>query len=379
MLGNRARNLLKQFLLGVEEWQHSRQIVPVADQPVQTPTVYFLTPDHSTPSGGILVIYRHVDILNAAGIRAFVLHQRRGFRCAWFKNQTQVTDAATARIGRGDLLVVPEPDVDIVCKLPAGTRHVIFNQNGHLTWRWAAEQVGHHYATSADLAGIITVSDHSADLLRYTFGGRPVRRIHLGIDPALFHPGGDSPRPQRIGYMPRRGQADAERVLHILRARGVLDGWEVVPLDGLTHLEVAECLRTTRIFLAFTHQEGFGLPAAEAMACGNYVVGCHGFGGREFFLPAFSTPVETGDLLGFARAVEDAIVHDRAEPGWCLARGREASAFILGKYSPDRERNEVVGTYARLLGPFPVPNLHAGRGASKQHGPAREWQPQVPT
>ena len=42
------------------------------------PTVYFVTPDFSEPSGGIRVMYRHTDILNSAGNKAFVLHQRRG-------------------------------------------------------------------------------------------------------------------------------------------------------------------------------------------------------------------------------------------------------------------------------------------------------------
>ena len=47
------------------------------------------------------------------------------------------------------------------------------------------------------------------------------------------------------------------------------------------------------------------MPAAEAMACGSYVIGNHGQGGREFFLPEFSTAIEAGDTLAFARAVEE--------------------------------------------------------------------------
>jgi glycosyltransferase involved in cell wall biosynthesis len=185
-------------------------------------------------------------------------------------------------------------------------------------------------------------------MLRYAFKSLPVHRVHLSIDPSRFYPG-DGPRDRRIAYMPRRGRADSEQVFHLLGGRCLLDGWEVVLLDGLTHDQVAEQLRTTRIFLAFTYQEGFGLPAAEAMACGNFVVGCHGFGGREFFHPEFSTPIETGDVLGFARAVEDAIVHERNDPMWCLNRGRKASEFVLSEYSPVRERDEVVSVYAELL------------------------------
>ncbi len=348
MLEDLARTLYKRIGQAVDRHRRARLVVPVTDEPVQTPTVYFLTPDYDAPSGGIRVIYRHVDLLNSVGIRAFVLHQRRGFRCTWFESETQVTDVATTRVGRGDLLVFSELDVEVACRMPCGVRHVVFNQSGHLTWSRAVESVVHHYRTSPDLAGVITVSDHSADLLRHAFPGFHLHRIHLSIDPVLFNPG-NCPRDRRIAYMPRRGFADAEQVLHMLRGRGALDGWEVVPLHGLPHAEVAKQLRTTRIFLAFSYQEGFGLSAAEAMACGNYVVGYHGFGGREFFCPEFSAPVETGDVLSFARAVEDAVACDRTDPAWCRTRGREASRFILAEYSPVRERDEVVSTYAELL------------------------------
>ncbi|WP_174484061.1 hypothetical protein [methanotrophic endosymbiont of Bathymodiolus puteoserpentis (Logatchev)] len=48
--------------------------------------IYFLTPDYTHPSGGVHVIYRHVDILNAHGMKAYVLHTKPGFRCEWFAN-----------------------------------------------------------------------------------------------------------------------------------------------------------------------------------------------------------------------------------------------------------------------------------------------------
>ena len=54
------------------------------------PTVYFCAPDWNVPAGGIRVFYRHVDILNEAGIPAAVLHRRAGFRCTWFENHTRV-------------------------------------------------------------------------------------------------------------------------------------------------------------------------------------------------------------------------------------------------------------------------------------------------
>lgn len=323
-------------------------MVPAADPAARHPTIYFLTPDHDRPSGGIRVIYRQVDILNAAGIRAFVVHQRRGFRCSWFRNATPVIDVASAGMGTRDLLVVSEVDGDLLGRLLPGTRHVIFNQNSHLTWRHGGAALPRHYSTNPDLVGALTVSEHNAEMLRYAFPRLAVHRVHLGIDASLFH-ADDRPKPRRITYMPRRGGDDAHQVLELLRGRGVLDGWEVLPLDGLSHEEVAAELRTSRIFLAFTYQEGFGLPAAEAMACGNHVIGYHGFGGREFFRPEFSAPVPLGDVLGFAEAVEAALGCERADPHWCRSRGEAAAGFILDQYSQAREAEEVAAIYSKLL------------------------------
>src|SRR5690349_11049814 len=70
-------------------------------------TVYYLAPDLARPSGGVRTIYRHVDALNRSGISAAVVHARRGFRCAWFANETAIVHPPLA-LAASDLLVVPE-------------------------------------------------------------------------------------------------------------------------------------------------------------------------------------------------------------------------------------------------------------------------------
>jgi Glycosyl transferases group 1 len=311
-------------------------------------TVYFLAPDFAPPSGGVRVMYRHVDILNQAGIRASVLHQRPGFRCTWFENSTSVTDAASTSLGPGDVLVVPEIDVDIVAGLPRPVCHLVLNQSGHLTWKQAASAVSRHYRSGSGLLGMITVSEHSTELMEYAFPGLPIRRVRPSVDPTVFAPGGAS-RARRLSYLPRRGRQDAALVLALLGARGVLDGWQVEELGGVSQTAFASSMRAGRIVLSLSYQEGFGLPAAEAMACGNYVIGYHGFGGQEFFRPEFSAPVPTGDVLAVARAVEDAVRHDADTGRWCIDRGQEAAGYVLAEYSPDRERQDVLAAYTELL------------------------------
>jgi glycosyltransferase involved in cell wall biosynthesis len=343
-----ARSVWRKVTDVADRYERHRYSIKFVDAPSPRPTVYFLTPDYRTPSGGIRVIYRHVDILNEAGIDASVLHRRPGFRCEWFENETNVTDVAATIVSPRDILVVPEIDVAVLESVPSGIRHVIFNQNSHLTWQ-RTPQAGRFYAPRPGLAAVVCVSEHNRQMLERAFPAAPLQRVHLGIDERIFHPRGQQQRPRRIAYMPRRGREDARQVMAILQERGLPDGWEIVALDNLSHEDVAVELRKARIFLAFTKVEGFGLPPAEAMACGCHVIGNDGFAGREFFRPEFSTTIESGDITGFVDAIEAAIRLEAGEPGRCERLGRAASQFVLSEYSQSRERDDVVALYSNLF------------------------------
>jgi glycosyltransferase involved in cell wall biosynthesis len=342
------RTLYHSAMRAIERYQRPRPKIPISNRSSK-PTVYFLTPDYNIPAGGVRVMYRHVDLLNEAGIDAAVLHQGKGFRCTWFDNTTRVTDIRSSAVGPDDTLVVCELDVDIVAELQQPIRHLVLNQSGYLTWAQRGNDVAKHYASSADLIGVIVVSDYSARMLAYAYPGMTIRRIRNGIDHTRFYPPSGL-KERRISYHPRRGRRELEHVIHMLRARGVLQNWELFPLDGLNQEDFAAGLRSSRIYLSLSCWEGFGLTSCEAMASGSYVIGFHGFGGQEFMRPEFSCPVETDDVIAVAEAVEKVIAADSADEQWCGERGRLASSFVLDQYSEERERHSVVSAYRDLLG-----------------------------
>jgi hypothetical protein len=313
------------------------------------PTVFMVAADFAKPSGGVRVLYRHVDLLNQAGIPAAIVHRRPGFRCTWFENATVVHDARSVLVGPDDLVVTSELAIGAAARLPRGHRHVVFNQSGHLTWRPGNDLVDGVYVNNPALVGVVAVSEHSRQLLEFAFPGLRIDRIHNSIDSGIFY-AGKEPRRRELTYLARRGRQEANQVLQLLRHRGALDGWTVTPLDGVSQNDLADKLRQTSIFLNFVYQEGFGLPAVEAMACGNYVIGFHGFGGREFLRPDFSAALEPGDVLAMAKAIERTLGHELREPGWCSSRGLQASEFVLKEYSAEREKEEVVTFYRALMG-----------------------------
>jgi len=317
--------------------------------PGRPPMIWYLCPDTNVPTGGIRVIYRHVDLLNSVGIPAAVVHARAGFSCTWFAHETKVMSAADAVLSAADILVVPEYYGPSLADLPAGLRVVIFNQNTYrtfegrettATWRRCAE--------SESLAAIVVVSLDNAHYARYAFPGARVACVRDSVDGNLFHPA-DKPPGRTIGYMPRRRGADARQVLALLEIRGCTDNWEVVRIEGQTEEQTAAIFRTCSIFLSFSEQEGFGMPPAEAMASGCYVVGFTGLGGREFFQPDICTPVEEGNILAFAQATERAMADYDKDHQAIRDRGLAASELIRSRYSPQAQLDEIAAFYASLL------------------------------
>lgn len=345
-----AKRSLQSYRLKAEMTRRQPPQLRYVERGAGDPTIYYLSPDTDRPVGGIRVIYRHVDALNALGIRARVLHGTPGFRCTWFEHDTPVVHASDVALTRDDVLVVPEWYGPALDRLPPWVPVVIFNQRAYDTFDhipYETTRPGSPYRGLGNIQALLTVSQDNADLLGYAFPQIPVHLVRNVIDPRLFHPGTGLPA-RRISFTTGRREREREQLLHILRSRGVLDGWEVVPISGRSEAEVAEIMRDSAIFLSFSDREGFGLPPAEAMACGSYVVGYPGLAGREFFDPAYCAPVAENDLLAFARAVEAACADHDNDPLAFAKAGQVASERVLAKYAPERLDGDLLAFFAPL-------------------------------
>ena len=322
-----------------------RRVPPVTVHPARgTSTIYYLVPDVAAPHGGVRVAYRHVDCLNALGQPAAVLHDASGFRATWFPNSTRVVATRSLRFGADDLLVVPEVYAPSMHTIDPQARVLVFNQGAYLTFDALDPNRtgdGSPYRDIARLEGIMTVSRDSADLLSLSFPDVPIDIARPVVDGSIFHPGPEPGR-QAFSYVLTRRHHERNQVLHMLRTRGL--GWQPVPLTGMCETQVAEALRRTALFLSLSDRDGFGLPPAEAMASGCYVVGYTGGGGEEFFDPDYCTPVRsTAELV---RALERAMTMSPAD---LAAAGAQASAAILGRYHADGLRQDLARIFTPLV------------------------------
>jgi hypothetical protein len=196
----------------------------------------------------------------------------------------------------------------------------------------------------------MTVSEQNLELLEYVFPRNTFHRIHLSIDPTVFHLP-EQPPGRRIAYMTRKRSGESRMVLDILRSRGALRGWDIVVIDQLPESGVARILGSASLFLSFSQFEGFALSPLEALASGCSVIGHTGVGAREYFEPLGAVAIADGDAVTFAREVETWIQEFDAERHWSAAQSR--SERSLRAYSPEQEVGDVLGFWGSVLSQMP--------------------------
>lgn len=307
-------------------------------------SVYYLAPDNNRPSGGVRVIYRHVDVLNQLGINAAVLHTKSGFRASWFANDTKIAYATSTIINPKDILVLPEYSAPWFGSVPEQIRTVVFNQGPHYTF--SALPGGHAaYGKLAGLEAILTVSEDGASLLRLAFPKIPIHIVRNVVDSTLFYPDFDF-KNKIVSYVPSRRADELEQLLRVLKAQPefVEGEWQLQALKGLDETDMASALKQSAIFISLSHRDGFGLPPAEAMACGAYVVGHPGGGGNEFFDPAYCTIAH--DNTELATGLLDAM----RMPGKLRhERSQLASQKIRARYSSEGLEQDLASFYGGLV------------------------------
>ena len=353
----------------------------------------FICDDVNSPTGGVKQIYRQVDVLNSNGFNAFVLHRHYRFKCTWFKNQTHVAYyyplfdlldnfSNTNEYGRSvlgillsiksfykkniietflkiknksknisvqpdDIFIFPEIYGPKMATILKGNSKIIYNQGAYQTF-FNYDLLGKETPyLNEELIATIVNSENAKEYMNYAFPNMTTVRVRCGIDSKNFFINAQKKR--KIAFMPRRLRVDLVQVINILKFRGVLDNWELVAIENMNEKQVADTLRECAIFLSFSINEGFGMPPAEAMACGCVVVGYSGKGGKEFFKDDFCYPIEDRDVLSYVKTLEKVIKEYEIDDKLFLEKGLKASEFILSEYSMEMEVKTIVACWNKIL------------------------------
>lgn len=296
--------------------------------------------------GGVRQIYRHVDMLNQLGYDAAVVHPDKGFKCSWFENNTKTIGFGELSLDENDCMVLPELDQDLPpfqgsdkCKV------VVLAQNpfGFLRGFGGVRNLFDFYKSR--VSAVIVVSEHSRKHLQALLPFLKVYRHIYSFDKPPFSLG--TSKEKVITFMPRRRNQEMDVVISLLQQTGSLAGWNIVPIIDMRESEVANVMRRASVFMASGQMEGFGMPAAEAMASGCVVAGFHGYGGEEVFKPEFSRPVPDEDVFAYVEAMREILAKDIDEIN---EMGRKASKYVLKEYSTERELESIKTAWQGIMG-----------------------------
>lgn len=351
--------------------------------------IYFICPDLKTPSGGIKELYRQVDVLNKNGFKASVVHGNKHFRVNWFKNDTpivwhskvdELNKSSSSNLKKrikklikntfkpefnsdksinnkklvlndDDIIVLPEFYGKAINTVFQDKKTVVYNQNCYYSFRGYGipNQTNSNVSIYKQdrLQGVIVASTNAVSYVKNFLADKPVYRVRYGIDKNVFS--FQANKKKQIAFMPRKLREDSEQILNILNIRGVLKGWEIISIQGMNEEKVAEVLKESAIFLSLNHREGFGMPPAEAMACGCIVVGYAGQGGAEYFLPEITYKVQQRNITEFTEILEQVILEFESNPKKFKKMSFEASKFIQKEYSMKQEAESITKVWQEIL------------------------------
>lgn len=319
-------------------------------------------PDVDRAIGGVKQLYRHVEHLVALGWDAAIVTEKSGFRPSWFASSAPSFSFAEC-CQRSDfvpsqtILLLPETYLGVDFgsfreRNLSSLARVVFNQNAYYTYSQPKNDLDaqlDYFYNNPSVLHVLSVSEDTHNFLRANLliGDSRVSRIVNAIEP-IFVP--DKTPQNRLHWMPRKNPGEVHAVLSSIKSSHLnhSSGWQGEPLIDLSHNKVAERLNTARLFLAFGHPEGFGLPIAEAMAAGCWVVGYSGGGGQELFRFGASEEVAFGDWTGFAAAVQSAFTAFALYPRETELRLKRQALAVRSLYSFEEERATISLAWERI-------------------------------
>ena len=319
--------------------------------------IYICPTGKNKPTGGIKIIYRHVEILSKLlpkEVTSKIFHfEDFNFKCNWFSHKVSFKKNSTFDPAK-EFAIIPEWMAVYHAKMlqKMGVSYGIFVQNGfYLNTKpknnFSDQEINEAYEKAKI---IISYSDEITECIKLTFPKTvdKILRISISVDSKKFQYTEEifKSKENLITCMPRKNKNHTNKLLFILKQH-LPKNWEIKILDNLTESEVIKFFKKSKIFLSFSELEGFGLPPVEAALSGNSVIGYTGESGKEYWDPPIFEEVFSGDLRTFTNKVINK-VKDLNKNNRVFEKFKPYISKLADKYSLEKEQRGLLSLIDKI-------------------------------
>ena len=271
--------------------------------------IFYFCPDFSPPSGGTRRLYRHVHHLNNQGLKAFIVHLKKGFTLTWHGYKVPVLWLEdNLSFAADDILVFPEG----MPFLMKQTQSLNCNRVAIvLNWSYVFNSLpkGENWK-DYNINRAITPSPLIRDFLEWSME-IDVALVDNYIDTSKYAYKPEKKK-NKITYMKRKDASGEIMRFIFARKEGLIKSWEWMSLNDMNEEKYSEHINESRIFIATSTQEGMPTAVLEAMASGCIVAGYSGIGGNDYMVGSGEKQncflVENGNMPQLAKTLEEVIL-----------------------------------------------------------------------
>jgi glycosyltransferase involved in cell wall biosynthesis len=307
--------------------------------------IVYLAPFAGSRTGGVKMIFRHVEALCALGFDAVVRRPAEVAPAAWFDHRAPVEDGS-APLGRDDILVLPEDSPEALkqgAALP--NRKVVFCQDPYAL---ASQGLA---AVPAELKPqyrtFMACGVSAGGLIARYFDYDLISVVPGFADERVFAP---KPKEQIIACSPRRRRVEQATIRYMferLHPNAADWCWEL--LETRSEAEVADVMGRASVFLSLAKMEALSLTTLEAMASECLLAGFTGIGAREFATSVNGIWVDEDDCEAAAHALVRAVVLAERGDG-AAALMRHAAAQTAAQWSHAAFVQALAGFWRDRMG-----------------------------
>ena len=342
--------------------------------------IIYLLPEMKGASGGAKVIYNHSLILNKINkkIESCVLHLKKKlsykFRLSlekrikflnkkkggwdgkrmkvsnnflpndkWYNDKIKIIKSLKFN-KNNDFIIIPEifahfaEDLELKKR---GIKYGIFVQG---SFHMASSEDFNKIKYSYENANIIlSTSSYSLDFIIGLFPKckKNIIKINLSVNMTI----NKKLKENYITCMPRKLPSHFFLLQFYLKSK-IPTNWKIDIIKNVSKKELLNKLKRSKIFLSFSHFEGFGLPPLEAALAGNKVIGYTGGGGKEYWKKPIFNEIEYGEISKFGNKILKEI--HTYNSNW-IKKTEVTRDLLAKKYSKTSERKSLINLSNKII------------------------------